>query len=398
MNNIDNETMNNTKTTPLFRAVKAIIDAADGEHLLRSGAPADEYDNESAQIAAQLHPDMTMPQIAKVVRDVMNASFCVGTDAETGEKDFIPGYALEDCFGVATDIYEALVELIDLSSGKPEFRTEEPAGDRPLPDAVRVADGCPLPDAVWVSDGLPLPDPDRVTELTPLEMIDEMFSDTESDGTYYGFEPYSDFEESRLMQYKLSWTEEDRDRVKAEFTMLSAALRECAERGEVLPGCERWLAPLEQDIDYGFLVKLGIIDVADADFPGLSEEVMDWILTKIEYGEGFSESEQTAFTQYRDALDKEAAGRIGEGLYSSSVIQFARRYYRLIELGAPRIVIDNEARNLAQAMVYHEFADPKDLHVWDYNEYSREPLNLKYPDGYNTQPSEEDGFEFKCLT
>ncbi|MBO4862412.1 MAG: hypothetical protein J5535_05905 [Firmicutes bacterium] len=372
-----NNTTNNIKTTPLYNTIKSIIDAADPERLLSSGAPENEYDNESAKIAGLLTPDMTMPQIAKAVCDVMNRSFATGFDVETGEEDYLPGRAPEYYFGVAIDIYKALVALIDLSSGKPEFRAEEPSGDRPLPDAV------------WAEDGCPLPDPDRVTELTHWEMIDEMFSETEADGTYYGFEPYSDYCESRLMQYKLSWTEADRDHIKAEFTMLSAALRECAERGEALPGCERYLAPLEHDIDYGFLTELGIVDIADADIPGLCEEAMDSILTKMEYGEELSESEQAAYAQYRDALDKEAAGRIGEGLYSSSVIRFAQRYNKLISLSAPKVVIDNEARNLAQAMVYHEFADPKALHAWDYNKDSREPLDLKYLDGYHEQTLED---------
>ena len=88
---------NEIKTTPLFKTIKSIIDEADVEGLLSSGAPKDEYDNESATIAVQLRPDMTMPQIAVTVKDVMNRSF--GENRTT-----------EDFFGIALEIYDLLIK------------------------------------------------------------------------------------------------------------------------------------------------------------------------------------------------------------------------------------------------------------------------------------------------
>ena len=94
------------KTTPLFHTIKTIIDAADPEHLLSSGAPENEYDNESAKIAGLLTPEMTVPQIAVTIRDVMNRSFSTGFDSDTGKVSYNPGYTSDDCLGIALEIYE----------------------------------------------------------------------------------------------------------------------------------------------------------------------------------------------------------------------------------------------------------------------------------------------------
>ena len=176
-----NNTTNNIKTTPLYNTIKTIIDAADPERLLSSGAPENEYDNESAKIAGMLTPDMNVPQRAVTIRDVMNRSFCTGFDSDTGEVSYNPGYTSDDCLGIALEIYENFGELIDLSSGKPKFKTCIKQDDDPLPDA------------------------DRYFGMTPEEVIESMFSETEPDGTYIGFEPFHDDCESRLMKYTLRW-------------------------------------------------------------------------------------------------------------------------------------------------------------------------------------------------
>ena len=59
----------------LFCIVKTVIDKQDQMKLLREGAPADEYDSESDEIAAQITLDMTATEIARCITEVMNESF-----------------------------------------------------------------------------------------------------------------------------------------------------------------------------------------------------------------------------------------------------------------------------------------------------------------------------------
>ena len=59
----------------LFDIIKSQIDHMDCEGLLEIGAPSDEYDCETAEIAAQLHPNMDIHQIASVIAEVITANF-----------------------------------------------------------------------------------------------------------------------------------------------------------------------------------------------------------------------------------------------------------------------------------------------------------------------------------
>ena len=326
------------KTTPLFKTIKTILDAADPENLLSSGAPENEYDNESAKIAERLTPDMNVPQIAVTIRDVMNRSFS-------------ENYTTGDFLGIALEIYENFLELIDLSSGKPEFRTCIKQDENPLPDA------------------------DRFFGMEPGEVVECMFSETGPDGTYIGFEPYHDDCEPRLMDYTLSWDRSDCDAAKASVEKMVRIIWKNAGRSSMPRSMEKYLCPLQPD--YGFLVETCFISRDDLDDIPYCEEIIDGIETKKELGEACSEAESKAWELYADALAKAADARIGKGLYSYELIQYTRRLYRLIELGAPRITIDNEARNLAQAYVYHKFGSLTDT------------LSIDYLEGYFVEGAKE---------
>ena len=322
------------KTTPLFHTIKTILDAADPEHLLSSGAPENEYDSESAKIAERLAPDMNVPQIAAVIRDVMNKAFCIYHDsADSCKKYYLPGYETEDFLALAEKIYEGMFELIDLSSGKPEFRGQEPEKDED-----------------------PLPPADENTMPTPLELIDSMFEDTAGDGTYYGLEPYHDDCEQELLEYKLRW-KTDLAEAKYKCRRILQKIEKAAATGFMSAAAEAYLADLDRDLDYTFLADAGIINKDDVSDISYCEEKIDSIITKMELEEDLTEEEAKAYESYKAALSKAADDRVGTGLYSYELVQFARRYYRLVQLGAPKACIDNEARNLAQALVYHDYGE-----------------------------------------
>lgn len=59
-----------------FQAVKSVIDSLDIYCLLSSGAPADEFDLESREIAEQINEDDSYEQVARVIAAVINKYFC----------------------------------------------------------------------------------------------------------------------------------------------------------------------------------------------------------------------------------------------------------------------------------------------------------------------------------
>lgn len=58
-----------------FQAVKSVIDSLDIYCLLSSGAPDDEFDLESREIAEQINEDDSYVQVARVIAAVINKYF-----------------------------------------------------------------------------------------------------------------------------------------------------------------------------------------------------------------------------------------------------------------------------------------------------------------------------------
>lgn len=66
----------------IYRIVKTVIDELDLYGLLAGGAPADEFDNESREIANRISKHRTPHQIARVIADVFNKAFDLHAKAD----------------------------------------------------------------------------------------------------------------------------------------------------------------------------------------------------------------------------------------------------------------------------------------------------------------------------
>ena len=167
------------------------------------------------------------------------------------------------------------------------------------------------------------------------------------------------------MKYTLRWDRSDCDSAKANVEKMVHIIRKSAGNSSIPRSMEKYLCPLQPD--YSFLAETGLISRDELDDIPLCEEIIEGIETKKELEEDLSDAESKAWELYIEALSKAADARIGKGLYSRELIQYTRRLYRLIELGAPRLITDNEAQNVTQAYVYHKYADPDNVHVLDIN-------------------------------
>ena len=59
----------------IFRVVKRHIDRMDYYGFLASGAPADEFDDESRAISEKIHGEQSVVEIAAIIAKVFNSQF-----------------------------------------------------------------------------------------------------------------------------------------------------------------------------------------------------------------------------------------------------------------------------------------------------------------------------------
>lgn len=87
----------------------------------------------------------------------------------------------------------------------------------------------------------------------------------------------------------------------------------------------------------------------------VDDEQLDEVLDKLELALPLSQQEQELYERYIRWQEEQASGRLpSKGRNAFRLSPFARRHTRLTELGAPAMVIENNARCLAEELVlYH---------------------------------------------
>lgn len=63
-----------------YSIIKQIIDRYDIMNLLSTGVPSDEYDIESKMIAEQITSDMSVQEIAAIVKNIFDSQFSENID------------------------------------------------------------------------------------------------------------------------------------------------------------------------------------------------------------------------------------------------------------------------------------------------------------------------------
>ena len=71
--------------------------------------------------------------------------------------------------------------------------------------------------------------------------------------------------------------------------------------------------------------------------------------------------EKQYYNQYIEALRKAAEERVGNGLCAYDLVYRSRRLCRLLNLGAPEIIINHEARTFAAAMLLHKYGISREV-------------------------------------
>ena len=223
--------------------------------------------------------------------------------------------------------------------------------------------------------------PNESLTLTPAESIISMFEHTDDNGTLYIPEwPYDNNydEKERFYKCTMNWNEVDLDDALWYYECDFNALKSIAEKRESISS-DAAVDTLSADLQKVWNTYIRDFEISDIDMD-LIMDISDRMETiaminstaeKISSGidvskeemsfyndykdTAVSEEEEALYNIYREAIHADAERRVGKNVAAYDVVIRAKRLCRLLALGAPKIIVDNEANLFAQAMVIHTY-------------------------------------------
>lgn len=149
-----------------------------------------------------------------------------------------------------------------------------------------------------------------------------------------------DTDEGYTETYSMVWSRADMEALVKEFETLRTQLDRIAagDRSKELAQTHRtYVHPYDE--------------------PPFDKAELEEVLEKVEFAQPRSQEEQNLYEQYVQWRQAQAAARLEtRGYHADALICRAQRYTRLMELEAPAIVIENEARCLAEELVLYRWA------------------------------------------
>ncbi len=221
--------------------------------------------------------------------------------------------------------------------------------------------------------------PDHPLNISASDAIINMFEHTDENGILYIPEwPYDNIDNDKERFYKcvMDWNFVDLDDALYYYESLYDNLKKIAENWDVICSSSAETV-LSEDLLKVWNKYIRDFEIGDIDMEQISDisdkyetiSIIASISNKRSLGEELSNDDQTFYSDYKDVsvTEEEAAlysaykdaiyadskRRVGDNLAAYDVVIRARRLCRLMSLEAPAIILENEARLLAQAMVIH---------------------------------------------
>ena len=229
---------------------------------------------------------------------------------------------------------------------------------------------------------------DKLVKMSPLDYISFMFDKTDENGILYieGWVYDGDDESEKSYRCRMDWNLQDYHRVSTEYENLAGRLKKIAEVLDLLSDNPEENKKLFEDDE---LFEVWHTYVRDFETEKFDADVIDEISDRLDTirdvrqaskrvadGEDVGQMEITLLKDYIDvtvsgeerkmyddylnAIYADCERRVGDNICAYDVVIRAQRLCRLFSLNASKIVIDNEARYLAAAMVIHKFAKSKE--------------------------------------
>lgn len=234
--------------------------------------------------------------------------------------------------------------------------------------------------------------------LTPADFITLMFERTDEDGILYipgwhyddpGWEYNAPGSTDENDSYRclVNWNLAKYEKLLDKFVKHYAMLEKIAAHWDELDGTPETAKNILRDsaLFTCWSTFIRPFEIGDIDKEKINDindrlDTIEWvkfIASRVAKGDSVEAFEKEALSEYIDVavaneerdyrkayferIDKDAEMRVGKGICAHDVIIRSKRLCRLMSLQAPQIVVYNEARQLAAAMLLHDYGISREI-------------------------------------
>lgn len=193
------------------------------------------------------------------------------------------------------------------------------------------------------------------TYLASIDYVTSLFAATDRDGALRMPKNFGTDEEQddEFDIFKMSWNRDDLNMLLSEFQELYAGLSEIAKVYDKLDNNPELV---RDALDNPVLFDIWQFYLQRPQWYGEEDRILDAALKKEAQAEELSAEEESLLEKYRSEELRESVKNLGGNCFAYDVHMHALRLCKLINLGAPKIVIEHEARCLIGCMALHEYA------------------------------------------
>lgn len=193
------------------------------------------------------------------------------------------------------------------------------------------------------------------TYLASIDYVTSLFAATDRDGALRMPKNFGTDEEqdNEFDIFKMSWNRDDLNMLLSEFHELYAGLSEIAKVFDKLSD----IPELVRDtLDNPVLFDTWQLYLQRPQWYGEEERMLDVALKKEAQAEELSAEEERLLEKYHSEELLESVKNLGGNCFAYDVHIHALRLCKLMNLGAPKIIIEHEARCLIGCMALKDYA------------------------------------------
>lgn len=193
------------------------------------------------------------------------------------------------------------------------------------------------------------------TYLASIDYVTSLFAATDRDGALRMPKNFGTDEEqdNEFDIFKMSWNRDDLNMLLSEFHELYAGLSEIAKVYDKLDNNPELV---RDTLDNPVLFDTWQLYLQRPQWYGEEERMLDVALKKEAQAEELSAEEERLLEKYRSEELLESVKNLGGNCFAYDVHIHALRLCELMSIGAPKIIIEHEARCLIGCMALKDYA------------------------------------------
>ena len=193
------------------------------------------------------------------------------------------------------------------------------------------------------------------TYLASIDYVTSLFAATDRDGALRMPKNFGTDEEQddEFDIFKMSWNRDDLNMLLSEFQELYAGLSEIAKVYDKLDNNPELV---RDALDNPVLFDIWQLYLQRPQWYGEEERMLDAAMEKEAQAEELSAEEERLLEKYRGEELLESVKNLGGNCFDYDVHIHTLRLCKLMNLGAPKIIIEHEARCLIGCMALKDYA------------------------------------------